>query len=114
MIDKHKLTIWLKTTEEEILRLQNCKDYINRIYYKHDAISYDLHEDLLDIFMEQIHKNETVAEFINIMIDVIDGKRMDTLLPFRDLTKPIMSNASMELTNKLRMILLTPSTEPED
>lgn len=114
MIKKEHLSIWLNTTEEEIKRLKNCKDYINKIYYKDDAISYSLHEDLLDVFTEQIQKNQSVVEFINIMIDVIDGKRMDTLLPFRDLTKPIMSNASMELTNKLRMILLTPSTEPED
>lgn len=114
MIKKEHLSIWLNTTEEEIKRLKNCKDYINKIYYRDDAISYSLHEDLLDVFTEQIHKNQSVVEFINIMIDVIDGKRMDTLLPFRDLTKPIMSNASMELTNKLRMILLTPSTEPED
>jgi hypothetical protein len=114
MIKKEHLSIWLNTTEEEIKRLKNCKDYINKIYYKNDAISYNLHEDLLDIFFEQIHKNETVLEFINIMIDVVDGKRMDTLLPFRDLSKPILNNASMELTNKLRMILLTPSTEPED
>jgi hypothetical protein len=114
MIKKEHLSIWLNTTEEEIKRLKKCKDYINKIYYKHDAISYSLHEDLLDIFIKQIHKNETVVEFINIMVDVIDGKRMDTLLPFCDLTKPILSNASMELTNKLRMILWTSSTEPWD
>jgi hypothetical protein len=111
MIDKHKLTIWLKTTEEEILRLQNCKDYINVIYYKNDEISYSLHEDLIDIFVRQINKNKTVVEFINIMLDYLDNKRLDTLLEFRDFVNNPISGMTMEIASKIRMILMTPSTE---
>ena len=111
MIDKHKLTIWLKTTEEEILRLQNCKDYINRSYYKHDKISYHLHEDLLDIFGKQINKNKTVVEFINIMLDTLDNKRLDTLLEFRDFVNNPLSEMTEEIASEIRVILMTPSTE---
>jgi hypothetical protein len=111
MIDKHKLTIWLKTTEEEILRLQNCKDYINRIYYKNDKISYSLHEDLIDIFSKQINKNKTVVEFINIMLDTLDNKRLDTLLEFRDFVNNPLNGMTEEIASKIRVILMTPSTE---
>lgn len=111
MIDKNKLTIWLRTTEEEILRLQNCKDYINSIYYKKDEISYSLHEDLIDIFVKQINKNKTVVEFINIMIDTLDNKRLDTLLEFRDFINKPLYGMTEEVASKIRLILITPSTE---
>lgn len=111
MIGKEKLIIWLRTTEEEILRLQNCKQYINEQYYKADKVPYWLHENLLDLFNSQINKNKAVVEFINIMIDHVDDKRLDTLLEFRDFTKHPIDGMPKEMVGKIREILLTPSTE---
>ena len=111
MIKKEHLEIWLKTTEEEVIRLKNCRDYINVVYYKHDAISYYVHELLLDIFGLQINKNLTVIEHIKIMLDFVDGKRLDTLLEFRDFSKPIVEGLPIDINSKLRQILMTPSTE---
>lgn len=111
MIGKEKLIIWLRTTEEEVLRLQNCKDYINEQYYKKNAIPYWLHEDLLDLFNRQINKNKTVVEFINIMIDHLDDKRLDTLLEFRDFIKQPIDGMPSGMVSKIREILMTPSTE---
>lgn len=110
-IDKDKLIIWLRTTEEEVLRLQNCRDYINKIYYKKDELSYHLHEDLLDLFGRQINKNKAVIEFINTMIDCLDDKRLDTLLEFRDFVKTPMNGLHITHAKKLNWILMTPSTE---
>lgn len=110
-IGKERLIIWLKTAEEELLRLQNCKEYINRIYYRDDKICYYLHEVLLDIFNKQIKRHVTVVEFINIMIDNIDGKRLDALLDFRDLIKDPIEGLSKDVAMDLRQILMTPSTE---
>ena len=110
-IERETLLIWLKTAEEEILRLRNCKDYINQIYYRDDKIHYYLHEVLLSIFNEQIKKQVTVVEFINIMLDNIDNKRMDALLEFRDFIKNPIEGLPMDSSLRLREILMTPSTE---
>lgn len=110
-IDRDKLMIWLRTTEEEILRLQNCRDYINELYYKNDKISYWLHEILLGIFRKQIDKNKTVVEFIHLMIDCVDDKRLDTLLEFRNFVKDPIDGLHLNYAKKLNGILMTPSTE---
>ena len=110
-IKKFHLSIWLETTKEEILRLQNAKDYVNEIYYKKDMINYSVHENLISLINRKINENKTAQMFIEMMIDFCDEKRLDTLIPFKNFNEPLVSGLSMELTSDIRGILLTPSTE---
>jgi hypothetical protein len=110
-IKKFHLSIWLETTKEEILRLQNAKDYVNEIYYKKDMIDYGVHENLISLINRKINENKTAQMFIEMMIDFCDEKRLDTLIPFKKFNEPLVSGLSMELTSDIRGILLTPSTE---
>jgi hypothetical protein len=45
------------------------------------------------------------------MLDNLDNKRLDTLLEFRDFVNNPISGMTMEIASKIRMILMTPSTE---
>jgi hypothetical protein len=110
-IKKFHLLIWLETTKEEILRLQNAKDYVNEIYYKQDLISYTVHEDLTSLITRKINENKTAQMFIEMMVDFCDEKRLDTLIPFKSFDKPLVSGLGMDITSNIRGILLTPSTE---
>ena len=110
-IKKFHLLIWLETTKEEILRLQNAKDYVNEIYYKQDLISYTVHEDLTSLINRKINENKTAQMFIEMMVDFCDEKRLDTLIPFKSFDKPLVSGLGMDITSSIRGILLTPSTE---
>jgi hypothetical protein len=110
-IGKERIIIWLRTAEEEILRLHNCKDYINKIYYNGDKIPYYLHELLLEMDNTQIEKLKTIIEFMNIMLDNIDGKRMDALLDFRNFNKNPIEGLSTDVSLQIKNILMTPSTE---
>jgi hypothetical protein len=110
-IKKFHLLIWLETTKEEILRLQNAKDYVNEIYYKQDLISYTVHEDLTSLITRKINENKTAQMFIEMMVDFCDEKRLDTLIPFKSFDKPLVSGLGMDITSSIRGILLTPSTE---
>jgi hypothetical protein len=110
-IKKFHLSIWLETTKEEILRLQNAKDYVNEIYYKKDMINYSVHENLISLINRKINENKTAQMFIEMMVDFCDEKRLDTLIPFKSFDKPLVSGLGMDITSSIRGILLTPSTE---
>jgi hypothetical protein len=110
-IKKFHLSIWLETTKEEILRLQNAKDYVNEIYYKKDMINYSVHENLISLINRKINENKTAQMFIEMMIDFCDEKRLDTLIPFKSFNEPLVSGLSMDVTLDICGILQTPSTE---